>query len=74
MKTYTTRDNDRWDTISYKAYGHCQGMAALMAANEDVFAAYNHPAILPGGVLVSIPDLPDLPDSQLTTLPPWKVQ
>jgi nucleoid-associated protein YgaU len=36
MTTYTTREGDRWDTISQAVYGRPDMYSKIWTANEDV--------------------------------------
>jgi hypothetical protein len=66
---YTVQDGERWDTISYKAYGRADLAHIIIAANPNVPIT----ARLTGGTVLDIPILEDTAvktDAEL--LPPWK--
>lgn len=66
---YTVQDGERWDTISYKAYGRADLAHVIIAANPNVPIT----ARLMGGTVLDIPILEDTAvktDAEL--LPPWK--
>lgn len=66
---YITKPGDRWDLISYKAYGTIDKMGDLIRANPDLPVN----SILQEGLLLQIPVIPDsivLTNKDL--LPPWK--
>lgn len=63
---YNTVQGDRWDTVSYAAYGDVEHIHDLIEANPAVPID----TVLPPGITLKVPVI-DLP---LTTskLPPWK--
>jgi len=66
---YITKENVRWDTIAFQAYGDASRMNEIIAANTDVDITEK----LPGGITLQIPviettALPATPEN----LPPWK--
>ncbi len=66
---YIVKENDRWDTVAFKAYGDATLVAGIIEANPAV----NISAVLIAGTRLSIPILEDGEiqiDSEL--LPPWK--
>lgn len=67
--TYITKENVRWDTISFEAYGDASLMNKIIAANLDVDITEK----LPGGIELQIPVIQTtaLPASA-ENLPPWK--
>jgi phage tail protein X len=64
---YRTVEGDRWDTVSYKAYGDASKGNLILDANPFVKAD----AVLPGGLRLLIPVLEDEPQ-RTSNLPPWK--
>lgn len=67
--TYTTIEGDRWDNLSYRAYGDPMLYGIITAANPLVPIT----DLIPGGTQLSIPII-DTAVSSLDTslLPPWK--
>jgi phage tail protein X len=67
ITSYTAQEGDRWDLVSYKAYGDPYQIEALLAANPSVVIADTIPA---GTVL----NVPVIEQSALSSelLPPWK--
>jgi phage tail protein X len=66
---YITKPGDRWDLISYKAYGTIEKMGDIVRANPEISVD----DVIPEGLLLQIPVIPDaiiLIDKDL--LPPWK--
>lgn len=66
---YITKENIRWDTVAFQAYGNAALMNTIIAANPGVDISEK----LPGGIHLSIPVIENTaatpPDS---LLPPWK--
>lgn len=65
-KTYTTISGDMWDKIAYEQMGSVMYTDKLVKANADHAARF----VFPAGVVLSIPDVGDEPQSM--ELPPWK--
>lgn len=67
-RTTEALDHETWDELAVRVYGPGQErrMGLLTAANPTLAAV----AILTGGTLVVVPDLPAPPVSMV--LPPWK--
>lgn len=66
-ETYTTKQGDTWDQISYTVYGsetHIDYLAANNPALLDYF-------VFPAGVVIQAPALPD--DSSAINVPAWRV-
>lgn len=66
---YTVSENERWDTVSFKAYGNPGFSESLIRANPEVGIT----AIIPVGTILNIPVQEEnqvLNISEL--LPPWK--
>lgn len=62
-----TLEGDRWDLIAHRAYGDVAKQDLIIAANPELAIT----PILPAGVTVRVPVLPD-DTPTLDTLPPWK--
>lgn len=62
-----TLEGDRWDLIAYRAYGDVAKQDLIIAANPELAIT----PLLPAGVIVRVPVLPD-DTPQPSTLPPWK--
>lgn len=66
---YITKPGDRWDLISYKAYGTIDRMGDIVRANPDIPAD----SILQEGLLLQLPVIPvSTVQSDSELLPPWK--
>lgn len=65
---YVTQDGDRWDTIAYRHYGNPHRYEPILRANPGVPIR----PILPGGVRLLIPVLPQSDLVADADLPPWK--
>ena len=66
MSTYTTKQGDMWDLISYRLTGSNDQIIPLMQANPQ----YTETFIFPAGVVLVVPVLNNLVDYNV--LPPWK--
>ncbi len=66
MSTYTTKQGDMWDLISYRLTGSNDQIVPLMQANPQ----YTETFIFPAGVVLVVPELNNLVDYNV--LPPWK--
>lgn len=64
--TYTTKNGDTWDMISFRLTGSPEQVIPLMQANPK----YTEEFIFPAGVVLTIPELNSVIDYD--TLPPWK--
>lgn len=64
--TYITKDNDRWDLISYKYYKNPHMYESIILANPTVEPT----PVLESGIELKIPILED--DEITTNLPPWR--
>lgn len=66
---YITKENVRWDTIAFLAYGDASLMNTIIAANVNVDITEK----LPGGIELQIPviETTALP-AAAENLPPWK--
>jgi phage tail protein X len=66
---YTTKQGDRWDTVSYAMYGSLAFMDRLIQANPAVPLD----PVFPDGTVLVIPIVDDTTSALITTnLPPWK--
>jgi phage tail protein X len=58
MSSYYTKDGDTLDTICHRHYGASSGyVEAVLEANRNLAA---QGAILPSGMMILLPDLPEL--------------
>lgn len=64
---YISREGDRWDLISYRAYGNVNLMNLIIAANPTV-PIYD---VMPSGITLKIPTQA-APQVSANLLPPWK--
>ena len=64
--TYTTRQGDMWDMISYRLTGSSDQVIPLMQANPE----HTDTFIFPAGVVLTVPDLNNIESTY--TLPPWE--
>ncbi len=64
---YTTVQGDRWDTVSFKAYGDATLYSGIVEANPTV----PKDAVIPSGIVLNIPII-DKPTVDISVLPPWK--
>lgn len=67
ITTYTTQEGDRWDNVSYKAYGDPYQIATLLAANPSVPIK----DVIPAGTVLTVPVIEQEALSS-DLLPPWK--
>lgn len=65
--TYTAQEGDRWDLVSYKAYGDPYQIASLLAANPSVPIK----DVIPAGTVLNIPVI-EQESLSGDLLPPWK--
>lgn len=72
MTTYTTREGDRWDTISQAVYGRPDMYSKIWTANEDACDALGYCPTVPGGITLAIPELTDNERYAQTEVPPWR--
>lgn len=63
--TYTTKQGDMWDSISFEQYGSESFTDDLMNANMDYRKYYTFPA----GIVL---DIPEIDTTTKITTPPWK--
>jgi len=64
---YITKDNDRWDLISYKYYNDSTLYETIITANPDVEIT----PTLGAGIKLKIPVI-ETTDEVSTDLPPWR--
>lgn len=65
MTTYTTKQGDMWDLISYRLCGSNDQIVSLMQANPEHIKTY----IFPAGVVLNVPELNS---EESYVLPPWE--
>ena len=65
MKTYTTKQGDKWDSIAYGQFGSSDYTYSLMQSNLNYINYY----IFPAGITLILPETETAANSQL---PPWK--
>jgi phage tail protein X len=65
--TYTTKQGDRWDSISYMVLGSERYMGQIIAANKQ----HREVFLFPAGVVLEIPEISDSAESD-DTVPPWR--
>lgn len=68
-RTYLTRDGDRLDLIAHAAYGSSDRLQVLARANPSLLPL--PPAILPRGITLIIPELPEPEPVSTSIKPPW---
>ncbi|MCI8603692.1 MAG: phage tail protein [Ruminiclostridium sp.] len=66
MRTYTTVQGDKWDSIAYKLYGDTKFTDALISANFEYRMIY----IFSAGTVLEIPEVEER--VSVESLPPWK--
>ncbi len=66
MSTYTTKQGDMWDSISFSLYGDVRYTDVLINANPELRYIY----ILSVGIVINVPEV----EERVTAddLPPWK--
>lgn len=64
--TYTTKQGDLWDLISYQQLGSSKYTERLINANR----AYVSTVILKAGVVLTLPTITE--ETKTATLPPWR--
>jgi phage tail protein X len=65
MATYTTKQGDMWDSISFTQLGTDRHTDKLMDENLKYYDHY----IFPAGIVLNLPDIePDVSEH----LPPWR--
>ena len=64
---YITKDNDRWDLISYKYYNDSTLYETIITANLDVKIT----PTIEAGIKLKIPVI-ETSDEITTDLPPWR--
>ena len=73
-RTYTTRSGDRLDTIAHAYYRDATAINQIIAANRSAIGMFPIPTSLPGGLLLTIPNVPDRQTQTQTTriAPVWR--
>lgn len=67
--TYTTRDGDMLDSIAWRHYGYHAGtVEAILEANRDLS---QHPPMLPGGLVIVLPDMPKAAEQRPRVVRLW---
>lgn len=64
--TYTTKQGDLWDLISYQQLGSSKYTERLINANR----AYVSTVIFKAGVVLTLPTITE--ETKTATLPPWR--
>ncbi len=66
MSTYTTKQGDMWDSISFSLYGDVKYTDVLINANPELRNIY----IFSAGIVINVPEV----EERVTAddLPPWK--
>lgn len=67
MRKYETKQGDKWDDISFTAYGDSKYANVLMEANTLFLNVF----IFPAGISLMLPDL-DTVQSAESKMPVWK--
>ena len=67
-KTYTTVQGDMWDSIAYSQLGSVAYTDLLMRQNLQYHDIY----IFPAGIVLELPEVNTVTDSDMDTIPPWK--
>lgn len=65
MTTYTTKQNDMWDSIAFLQMGSVSHTDKLMNANPGYLDYF----IFPAGIVLNIPDVVT---TVTGSLPPWR--
>ncbi|MBI3584192.1 MAG: tail protein X [Nitrospinae bacterium] len=68
---YRTIQNDRWDQISFKFYGHPDYYKEIIKANSYLSDVIKRSPLLPAGIELEIPQL-EVSSIYPEELPPWK--
>ena len=64
--TYTTKQGDLWDLISYQQLGSCKYTERLIDANR----AYVSTVIFKAGVVLTLPTI--TAETRTAKMPPWR--
>lgn len=64
---YIAKENERWDSIAYRAHGDASKYPQIVAANPDVPIT----DVLPAGTKLYVP-IVQSPQLDKNLLPPWK--
>ena len=65
MRTYTTVQGDKWDSVAHSQLGDVKYTDQLINLNQQYIDYY----IFPAGITLVLPDVTAAPTD---TLPPWK--
>lgn len=65
---YTTKEGQRWDAIAWECYGNVDLQPLLFEANPGVALIDE----LPGGLVLRVPVVEPVEQSNPELLPPWK--
>ncbi len=65
MTTYTTKQGDMWDLISYNLFESTNAIIPLMQANPE----HSETFIFPAGVELNVPDFDEILEPEV--VPPW---
>lgn len=68
FQSYTTVQGNRWDTIATLAWGEPGEFKRIIECNPGVPLT----PILPGGIVLKIPIVPQKKNNDINKLPPWK--
>ena len=71
-REYITSEGERWDTISYKAFGRPDLYHLIFEANRETLYNIKYPATTPAGLKLLLPQLPPQELAQTDEVPPWK--
>lgn len=67
MKTYTTKQGDMWDSISYAVYGSTAYTGKLMKANLEHSTTF----IFPANIVLNVPEVEKV-NTDKAFIPPWR--
>lgn len=67
MKTYTTKQGDKWDGITYTQLGDVAHTDKLMLKNQKYLGYY----VFPAGIVLELPEI-TATVAGADALPPWK--
>jgi len=65
---YIAQENDRFDTVAWKAYGDVSKTGSIVAANPQIGIVEG---TIPAGTIVKVPVI-DVPPTPTASLPHWK--
>lgn len=67
MKTYVTKQDDKWDGIAHTQLGDVAYTDKLMLKNQKYLGYY----VFPAGIVLELPDI-TVTVSSTDALPPWR--